>query len=102
MKRTLFLGTRWGEEGAKLVPAPGDPWYATYTYDPLHAPLSPTPTDVAPIPPLIDPAPAPTAGSQPVLSATTAPAPGVGTGPPPGPAPTAPDTGLAPPDQGGN
>ena len=28
LKRTLFLGTRWGEEGAKLVPAPGDPWYA--------------------------------------------------------------------------
>ncbi|MGI9126500.1 MAG: MCE family protein, partial [Mycobacterium sp.] len=34
LKKTLFLGTRWGQEGAKLVPAPGDPWYATYTYDP--------------------------------------------------------------------
>ena len=26
LKKTLFLGTRWGQEGAKLVPAPGDPW----------------------------------------------------------------------------
>ena len=31
-KRTLFLGTRWGQEGAKLVPAPGDPWYLNFTY----------------------------------------------------------------------
>ena len=43
LKRTLFLGTRWGDQNAKLVPAPGDPWYATYTYDPLHAPFSPPP-----------------------------------------------------------
>lgn len=35
LKRTMFLGTRWGEQGAKLVPAPGDPWYLNYTYDPL-------------------------------------------------------------------
>lgn len=58
LKRTLFLGTRWGEEGAKLVPAPGDPWYATYTYDPLNAPVNPKPTDIAEMPPLVDPAPA--------------------------------------------
>ncbi len=43
LKKTLMLGTRWGDENAKLVPAPGDPWYATYTYDPLNAPFSPTP-----------------------------------------------------------
>jgi phospholipid/cholesterol/gamma-HCH transport system substrate-binding protein len=36
LKRTLFLGTRWGDEGAKLIPAPGDPWYLNYTYDPLR------------------------------------------------------------------
>ncbi|ORA34492.1 MCE family protein [Mycobacterium aquaticum] len=35
LKRDLFLGTRWGDEGAQLVPAPGDPWYLNYTYDPL-------------------------------------------------------------------
>ena len=58
LKRTLFLGTRWGQEGAKLVPAPGDPWYATYTYDPLNAPFSAPPSAVAPIPALVDPTPA--------------------------------------------
>ena len=40
LKRTLFLGTRWGEEHAKLVPAPGDPFYLNYTYKPMDAPLS--------------------------------------------------------------
>ena len=41
LKRTLLLGTRWGQPGAALVPAPGDPWYLNYTYDPLRAPLAP-------------------------------------------------------------
>jgi virulence factor Mce-like protein len=59
LKKTLFLGTRWGQEGAKLVPAPGDPWYATYTYDPLNAPFSAPPSGVAPLPPLVEPAPTP-------------------------------------------
>lgn len=54
LKRGLFLGTRWGREGAPLVPAPGDPWYLNYTYDPLKAPVTPPPRDVAPIPPLVD------------------------------------------------
>lgn len=89
LKRTLFLGTRWGEEGAKLVPAPGDPWYATYTYDPLNAPLTPKPAEVAPLPPLVDPVAAPTGGPQPVPSAATQAAPGAGTGPLPGPDPQA-------------
>jgi phospholipid/cholesterol/gamma-HCH transport system substrate-binding protein len=36
LKRGLFLGTRWGEEGEELVPAPGEPGYnAYYTRDPL-------------------------------------------------------------------
>jgi phospholipid/cholesterol/gamma-HCH transport system substrate-binding protein len=58
LKRGLFLGTRWGQEGAPLVPAPGDPWYANYTKDPLNMPITPAPTAVATMPPLIDP-PAP-------------------------------------------
>lgn len=69
LKKTLFLGTSWGQEGAKLVPAPGDPWYATYTYDPLHLPFTPPPQEVAAIPPLVDPAPAPVltkSGGQPL------------------------------------
>ena len=58
LKKTLFLGTRWGQEGAKLVPAPGDPWYSTYTYDPLNAPFSASPpAAVSGMPPLVDPAP---------------------------------------------
>ncbi|WP_319448169.1 MULTISPECIES: MCE family protein [unclassified Mycobacterium] len=47
LKRTLLLGTRWGDEGAKLVPAPGDPWYLNYTYEPLSAPLAPPPPGTA-------------------------------------------------------
>lgn len=40
LKRGLLLGTRWGQEGAELVPAPGDPWYATDSLDPVNAPLT--------------------------------------------------------------
>ncbi|MBU9762847.1 MCE family protein [Mycobacterium sp. TNTM28] len=57
LKRGLFLGTRWGQEGMPLTPAPGDPWYANYTKDPLNMPLTPAPTAVATMPPLVDPAP---------------------------------------------
>jgi phospholipid/cholesterol/gamma-HCH transport system substrate-binding protein len=37
LKRTLALGTRWGQEGAPVVPAPGDPFYQRFTYDPVPA-----------------------------------------------------------------
>lgn len=47
LKRGLMLGTRWGQEGAELVPAPGDPWYSTFTKDPLNAPLTAPPGAVA-------------------------------------------------------
>jgi len=43
LKRTLFLGTRWGDEDAKLIPAPGDPFYLDYSYDPLGAGIAPPP-----------------------------------------------------------
>jgi virulence factor Mce-like protein len=91
LKKTLLLGTRWGQEGAKLVPAPGDPWYATYTYDPLNAPFSPPPAAVA------DPAdPAdPQAGPDAAQPAVPPPAPAV----PPQPGP---DLQLAPMDGGGH
>lgn len=55
LKRGLFLGTRWGQEGAPLVPAPGDPWYANYTKDPITMPITPAPKNVSTMPPLIDP-----------------------------------------------
>ncbi len=54
LKRGLFLGTRWGQEGAPLVPAPGDPLYSTYTNDPLKAPIT-APPAVATMPPLRGP-----------------------------------------------
>lgn len=57
LKRGLFLGTRWGQEGLPLVPAPGDPWFANYTKDPMQMPLTPQPSAVATMPPLVDPAP---------------------------------------------
>lgn len=41
LKRTLFLGTRWGDEDVELVPAPGDPYYLNHTYDPLSVGISP-------------------------------------------------------------
>ena len=71
LKRGLFLGTRWGQEGAVLVPAPGDPLWATYTKDPLQAPLTAPPPEVAGIPDLVDPVPA----ADPAAPAT-GPAPG--------------------------
>ncbi|BBY14991.1 MCE family protein [Mycolicibacterium litorale] len=48
LKRTLFLGTRWEQEGAELIPAPGDPNYLQYTYDPLKLGIDPPPPDAFP------------------------------------------------------
>lgn len=63
LKRGLFLGTRWGQEGMSMTAAPGDPWYSTYTFDPLKAPVTPTPPEVADLPPLVDEqAPTPAVG----------------------------------------
>ncbi|KUI27128.1 mammalian cell entry protein [Mycobacterium sp. IS-1742] len=43
LKRTLMLGTRWEQEGAKIVPAPGDPYYYNYTLEPLNLGVNPPP-----------------------------------------------------------
>jgi phospholipid/cholesterol/gamma-HCH transport system substrate-binding protein len=84
LKRTLFLGTRWGQVGAPLVPAPGDPWYLNYTYDPLGAATNPPPAEPPAEPPpagaplLVAPPPAtmdaPMPVSPPPLVAPVAPA----------------------------
>jgi virulence factor Mce-like protein len=50
LKGGLLLGTRWGKEGAHLVPAPGEPQYLNYRYDPLSVGISP-PHGEAPAPP---------------------------------------------------
>lgn len=47
LKRTLLAGTRWGDINTQLIPAPGEPYYTQYSYDPLNAPLTPPP----PLPP---------------------------------------------------
>jgi phospholipid/cholesterol/gamma-HCH transport system substrate-binding protein len=51
LKSGLLLGTRWGREGTHLVPAPGDPQYLNYRYDPLSVGISASHTDAAAPPP---------------------------------------------------
>ncbi|AKK26849.1 MCE family protein [Mycobacterium sp. EPa45] len=43
LKRSLLLGTRWEDQKAQLVPAPGEPYWQKYTYDPLGLPIAPPP-----------------------------------------------------------
>ncbi|MCV7258391.1 MCE family protein [Mycobacterium shimoidei] len=67
LKTGLLAGSHWEEVGAPLVPAPGDPYYLQYTYDPLHVGVAPPPQPGVP-----------PAGPQ-------APPPNSAFGPPPGP-----------------
>jgi virulence factor Mce-like protein len=105
LKRSLFLGTRWGDENAKLVPAPGDPWYLNYSYDPLTAPIAPAaapPPDAAPgappvsapvlpiSPPPLAPQAAQAVPAAPIFAGPYAPA---GSQPAPPPAAPAPGSG---------
>lgn len=79
LKRTLLLGTRWGQPQMPLNPAPGDPWYTQYTYDPVG--LTPSLPDTAPgAPPAavaqasasgMPPAPAPAAAPSAPLAVET-------------------------------
>ncbi|MCW1960030.1 MAG: MCE family protein [Mycobacterium sp.] len=102
LKKTLMLGTSWGQEGAKLVPAPGDPWYATYTYDPLNAPLRPPPAAVADITGEAVEGAVPDVGAPdvgaPDVGAAVPPDQGALPEQPPGPASVSPESVLAPPD----
>jgi virulence factor Mce-like protein len=41
LKNTTLLGTRWGDPTASLVPAPGEPFYLNYTYNPLMVGVAP-------------------------------------------------------------
>ena len=43
LKRSLLLGTRWGDENATLMPARGEPYFQRYTNDPLGLPLASPP-----------------------------------------------------------
>lgn len=68
LKKTLLLGTRWGDENAKLIPAPGDPYYLNYAYNPMMVGITPPPEEDLP-PPAQDGAPASLTGipAQPLL-----------------------------------
>jgi virulence factor Mce-like protein len=43
LRKSIFLGSRAGQEGRDLVPLPGEPYFQRYTYDPLGRPLRPPP-----------------------------------------------------------
>ncbi|MCV7042129.1 MCE family protein [Mycolicibacterium moriokaense] len=45
LKRTLFLGTRWGDPNAALTPAPGEPNYLSHTYEPPDLAMPAPPAD---------------------------------------------------------
>jgi hypothetical protein len=125
LKRGILLGTRWGDENAKLIPAPGDPYFMNYAYDPIMVGVAPPPSDVPPVPetapgqpvatmfgpvlPMVPPPPArPQFGPEPQLAQSQ-----IFAGPfgaeaappePPAPAPAAPPAGAelpAPPAGGG-
>jgi ABC-type transporter Mla subunit MlaD len=57
LKKTLLLGTRWGDENAKLIPAPGDPYYLNYSYNPMSVGVAPPPDEALPPPPAGAPPP---------------------------------------------
>jgi phospholipid/cholesterol/gamma-HCH transport system substrate-binding protein len=119
LKKTLLLGTRWGDENAKLIPAPGDPYFLNYSYDPMAIgimpppssapPADPAPPAGAPLPPVTEPllpvVPQPAAHpwlpSAPVMTSSQIFAGPYGAQAPGSPAPVAPpgappDTGAAP------
>lgn len=59
LKKGMMLGTRWGEENAPLTPAPGDPPYLQYTYDPLGVGVAQPSEEVPASPSLPGPLPGP-------------------------------------------
>ena len=71
LKKTLLLGTRWGDENAKLIPAPGDPYWANYSYSPMDFGMNPPPDAASKLPEGVLPIPAPVA--QPLLPVVPAP-----------------------------
>jgi phospholipid/cholesterol/gamma-HCH transport system substrate-binding protein len=102
IKRTLLLGTNWGQVGARLIPAPGDPWYLNYTYDPLGGPTA-APPPSAPAAGLAAPAPllavpvAPMPINPPPQITPSAPAAQIFAGPYPAPGPNPAPPGSAAP-----
>ncbi len=73
LKKTLLLGTRWGDENAKLIPAPGDPYYLNYSYSPLTLGVAPPPEEAMPPPPGAAPGTPMPAVTAPLLPVTPPP-----------------------------
>lgn len=83
LKRTLLRGTRWEDITANLTPAPGEPSYLNYTYDPLRAPIDPPPQQSMPAPPPAGPTgPEPPANQPPPPNGAWPPPPGATPFPP--------------------
>jgi virulence factor Mce-like protein len=116
LKRSILLGTRFGDEDAKLIPAPGDPWYLNYSYSPLALgvlppradPLPPTAPPIGPMPPVSEPVlpvlpqpiapqavPGPAMTSSQIFAGPYSPTAATAAAPPP-PAAAPPDTPPAP------
>jgi virulence factor Mce-like protein len=76
LRRSIFLGTRVGQEGRDLVPLPGEPYFQRYTHDPLGRPLSPPPP-AGPLSPLPGNPPTPGLNADPPGAAASLPGPGV-------------------------
>jgi phospholipid/cholesterol/gamma-HCH transport system substrate-binding protein len=93
LRKSLFLGSRAGQEGRDLVPLPGEPYFQRYTYDPLGRPLAPPPPGgpLGPIPGNLGNAP--TAGLQADPPGAAKSLPGPGTLPAQAPPPLPPVTG---------
>jgi virulence factor Mce-like protein len=68
LKRTFFLGTRWGDQDAKFIPAPGDPFYLNYSYNPLGVGVAPPPPEDATLAAGLPPAQAPPSGPMPAVT----------------------------------
>jgi len=89
LRKSIFLGTRGGQEGRDLVPLPGEPYFQRYTYDPVGLPIEPPPPG-GPLSPL--PGMPPTAGLQADPPGAAASLPGPGSLPAQAPTPQAPPT----------
>jgi phospholipid/cholesterol/gamma-HCH transport system substrate-binding protein len=90
LRKSIFLGSRAGQEGRDLVPLPGEPYFQRYTYDPLGRPLAPPPPG-GPLSAL--PGNPPTAGLQADPPGASRSLPGPGSLPPQAPPPLPPVAG---------
>jgi phospholipid/cholesterol/gamma-HCH transport system substrate-binding protein len=99
LRKSIFLGSRAGQEGRDLVPMPGEPYFQRYTYDPLGRPLAPPPLGgpLGPVPPNN-----PGLNADPPGAAKSLPGPGsLGAPPPPMPPVTGPVLPVVPQESDG-